>query len=475
MKDKQLHIAKSKSERQRTRFLLAVLLAIFVVGLSILFQLERGPSSSQENITVDLVDGLVASKSPKTISEIEGKSTYAQKAISLKELNDEIIELLEPLPTFFADVSSIKRTYNQIISSSTGEEPAILLIQLETKIEDIYSAREAMESSLMEDALRGIETGNAGLFQSSVVAMEKIQLKDENANMYVAFKPDHAQYFELYERTMAANSAKLHEEELAELDSMLVLNPPGFPFLERITELRKLVKQSEISSLTSGIEGAIVQGDFDQAELLLSTLAALDPSSDYVPEKALLIASLRITAMLEAAIAQAEEYYANYSYEQASASYRAALDISESNSIAQKGVLETSVILSTAEKLEQLIAQPDRLSDPSVRGFANSVMDEYLIYNLDSPMVTGAITQLITLLDAYAVKRQVTVLSDNKARIEVRSMGYIEPAFERVISLTPGSYQFIAKCNGHIDRAVDIIIPISNEIEPIEVRCGRKL
>jgi hypothetical protein len=129
-------------------------------------------------------------------------------------------------------------------------------------------------------------------------------------------------------------------------------------------------------------------------------------------------------------------------------------------------------LLQLSADLDILIATPARLADLTVAAYADTVLEAAKEFK-DEQLIALKVTDLQIQLATYQKPIDVVFISDNKARIEIRGVGYIEPTKSKIVSLRPGKYLVNAVCAGYKNNLMEVVIMQTSN--PIEVTCGAKL
>lgn len=127
------------------------------------------------------------------------------------------------------------------------------------------------------------------------------------------------------------------------------------------------------------------------------------------------------------------------------------------------------------DELKFLINQPMRLNDTNVREYAlNLISDNTMVFG-KSNEANKLKSDLLKLLEELKVPREIDLISDGRARIEIKKVGYIEPTSNKTILLYPGSYEFVAKCRSHKDNFKKVKIPIEEKKIVVRIGCGEQI
>ena len=127
------------------------------------------------------------------------------------------------------------------------------------------------------------------------------------------------------------------------------------------------------------------------------------------------------------------------------------------------------------DELKFLIKQPMRLNDTNVREYALNLIEENTMVFGKSNEAKKLKNELLKLLEKLKVPREINLISDGRARIEIKKVGYIEPTSNKMILLYPGSYEFVAKCKRHKDNFKKVKIPIDETKIVVRIGCGEQI
>ena len=144
------------------------------------------------------------------------------------------------------------------------------------------------------------------------------------------------------------------------------------------------------------------------------------------------------------------------------------IDISERN----KRALE---IIRHADILQKLVDSPLNLSDPKVLEFSKQQLASGKVFQGDSQTISKLSFKLNGLLDKANTPREVMILSDGLAKIEVQTVGFIKPTLEKRIKLKPGRYRMFASCRNRTDQIFELIVPLDDPVKPMRIRCGERI
>ena len=111
-----------------------------------------------------------------------------------------------------------------------------------------------------------------------------------------------------------------------------------------------------------------------------------------------------------------------------------------------------------AQNIAKAIANPDDLLSSRVRKSIDLLLKGAEPDLKFSPTLKKQADQLKNLLAQYRLKVPVTVVSDGKTYIEVKSVGKVGATTSKTIQLLPGKYIFVGKKPGHVSRQVKVFV-----------------
>lgn len=127
------------------------------------------------------------------------------------------------------------------------------------------------------------------------------------------------------------------------------------------------------------------------------------------------------------------------------------------------------------DELQFLLNQPMRLTDTNVREYALRLIENNTSVFAKSSEAKKLRNDLLKFLEELKVPREIKLISDRRARIEIKKIGYVEPTSNKIILLYPGLYEFVAKCRSHKDNLKKVQIPIDEKKIEVRISCGEQI
>jgi len=271
---------------------------------------------------------------------------------------------------------------------------------------------------------------------------------------------------------MSQNQYDQALDMIAELKS---LQPYNTKWPDQEEQLEQLIAEHSIASLTKRISGLISGERFDQASQLLKASQASGISRTQLDSfKTEINSGLRAQA-LSRSLANARAARSKDNWADAIRYYREALALDSANADLAKKLQLAEAVSSTTDQVAALIDKPLTLSDKSVGEYADKRLRAASELQLESTNLKNKVDTLTDLLRLARIKRSVQIVSDGKTRIEVQTVGFVEPTKGKEIQLYPGKYLLFAKCKNSKDNVVELIVPLEDQVPVSRVECGERI
>lgn len=345
------------------------------------------------------------------------------------------------------------------------------LENLQTRFDVVKSDIAKYESETTEKLDQFIVQGNDEAFRRLWLGSEGFIDADSSSKYPLFRRVSDSDYFEQHDSMLRYRREGNLEGELNAIIALEIIVNNNF-LADRVTELEIEIKRNAVSALELEIISSIEVKAFRKAGQLVGDLRNLDSSNSNLPNYESTI-NLGIREQEKARLlADGAELLKSEDFNQAAANFKSALELDPSEETALLALSQIEEIEALARDLSGLNADPSRLSDNNVALFAERVLDAAARYS--SISVISAESEILKQnLSRSQTSISVEIISDGKARIEVRGVGYIEPTLGKVITLKPGTYTFNAVCRGYRNNLK--IVEVSELQPPLEIKCGEKL
>lgn len=271
------------------------------------------------------------------------------------------------------------------------------------------------------------------------------------------------------EKDLDLDAARLAFEKALELDAAW---QPALDGLQRV-----LVAGNQLSfeqRMSEGLE-ALADGDFPTARAAFRTAQTLQPESRE-PRDGLMqvdqgIRLQKIATMEDDArrLENSEQWIA------AVEKYKAILQVDSDLVFAHEGLARANERAALHKKLEDFIADPDSLSQPSTMQTATKMLLDITRMPSVGPRLEDQKSQLSRLLKRAVTPLTVRLISDNATDVVIFRVGKLGSFESQEIDLRPGTYVAVGSRPGYRDVRLEFRVSPETELQPIVVRCEEQI
>jgi len=144
-------------------------------------------------------------------------------------------------------------------------------------------------------------------------------------------------------------------------------------------------------------------------------------------------------------------------------------------SFASDGLQRGRQMSALHQQLDELIAEPDRLSIPSVMQKATM-----LVVNITTRADVGSRLaaqrdELSRLLKRAATPLTVPLISDNVTQVSIYKIGRLGNFMRKEVNLRPGTYVVVGSRPGFRDVRLEFRVAPEIEMQPVVVQCEEQI
>ena len=184
----------------------------------------------------------------------------------------------------------------------------------------------------------------------------------------------------------------------------------------------------------------------------------------------------RITAeKINGLLKQAETAEQNEDWQEAVSAYEAALKLDDNLGNAREGKRRAALRNEIHNKIEQAIAQPERLFDRDVYNQTAAFRDKIRALSEPGPVLSGQLAKLNRLLVLANTPVAVRFSSDNLTRVTIFKVGELGYFTSKSLSLRPGNYVAVGRRDGYRDVRVEFFVDPDKAMEPVVVSSNEKI
>ncbi len=340
-----------------------------------------------------------------------------------------------------------------------------------TVLEPLYARIEPAFEKAYAEAVAAFEAGD---WSQALSAYE----------LAVAITPSHADANAGYQRTRNLETVLdlveqgVEYEEDLELDAALSsferaaeIDPLWQPAQDGIQRVARTRTEIEFDTrMSEGFE-AIANGDFLAARAAFRVAQKLIPESTEPADGLLQVdQGLRLqdinTLEREALALEADEHWVAVVQ-----TYEEILKVDNTLSFARDGLARGREMSALHAKLDSMIAEPDRLSVPSVMDEATKLVVSITIRPDVGPRLAEQRDELSRLLKRAATPLTVPIVSDNQTDVIIYRVGKLGNFMRMEVNLRPGTYIAVGSRPGFRDVRREFRVAPEIEMQPIIVQC----
>jgi len=271
------------------------------------------------------------------------------------------------------------------------------------------------------------------------------------------------------ERDLDLDAARLAFEKALALDAEW---QPAMDGLERV-----LIASNQFSfeqRMSEGLE-ALADGDFPSARAAFRTAQSLQPESREPGDGLLQVDQgirLQRIATLEDDARRLED---TEQWTAAVDKYNSILEVDSDLVFAHEGLARAKERAALHKKLEDFIADPDSLSEPSKMQTATKMLLDITRMPTVGPRLEDQKTQLSRLLKRAVTPLTVRLISDNATDVVIFRVGKLGSFASQEIDLRPGTYVAVGSRPGYRDVRLEFRVSPETELQPVVVRCEEQI
>jgi hypothetical protein len=151
--------------------------------------------------------------------------------------------------------------------------------------------------------------------------------------------------------------------------------------------------------------------------------------------------------------------------------YEELLKVDGTLSFAREGLLRAREMSALHARLDKLIAEPDRLSVPSVMQDATTLLVSITTRPDVGQRLAEQRDELSRLLKRAATPLTIALLSDNVTEVMIYRIGRLGNFMRKEVSLRPGTYVAVGSRPGFRDVRREFRVAPEVEMQPVVVQC----
>jgi hypothetical protein len=471
--EEKLEEARLRSARRRMWTIIALLVAICLCGL-VLYGLSALDFSAKKNPSV-------VTSQKEEFSEIEREKYRGEFKELLQRYENEMVPRLQAANVeqwkrdALSETDKLKK--QALLDFSNGDYLNALanLQSLKAKTADILQEaddifRENMQKAkayLAEDQYDGakLHLEKVLMVSSQSPEVSELQLKIEQLPTLLPF----------LDGAKAARAEKDRQKEHDFLQQVLKLAPERENIAARLKELEEHIKKQKFDAHISLGFMNIESNQAQKARHHYQEAKKVDPERSELPVLLDQVLTLEKSFRIQEAGKLAEKAVRQDNWQQAKNHYSKILEDVPENKTAIAGLKRAEQILELQARFSQYIFNPYRLTHTEVRKEAEKALVLAERVSGHSFSIKSQAEQLRELIVQTNRLVPVTIISDNKTFVSVRTVGKVGVVSQKVIELNPGRYTFEGAREGFKSKLVQALIPYDRDLFSVQVICDEPI
>ena len=238
------------------------------------------------------------------------------------------------------------------------------------------------------------------------------------------------------------------------------------------------VGQAKLQITNNGFQQAMNQGylalgqsNYSSAVAAFKRALGLEPDSSAATQALTQAQTELKQSRIDKLLVSATNYEQDEQWQNAANAYRAILALDKAVVVARVGDIRTQARADLDLAITIQLANPLRLSTPSVYKHAGQLLADARQIRDAGPRLLKQITQMEESLAFASTPRTVTLLSDKFTTVNLLKVGKLGAFAEKVIELKPGKYIAEGIRKGYRDVRINFTVDGGDAIAPVRVIC----
>ncbi|MEX2525836.1 MAG: hypothetical protein WD750_12820 [Gammaproteobacteria bacterium] len=355
------------------------------------------------------------------------------------------------------------------------DEAVDLYRQALAQFNELLDSMEQVYGEAMEKGSRALAEGDAERAAAQFETALLIKPEDEAALR----GQKRAGTLDEVNALIAEGDEALEEDRLeaarADYSRALEIDPHADKARQRLQETDGRIRDRDFRKAMSEGYSALDAGRLDAAQKAFTEAAKLKPGSgeagNVLNQTRERITTRRINEYLESARRAASDE----KWQTATEHYEQALSLDNSLAEAHSGLQRARIRFNLDQRLQQAIANPERLWDQGVREDARQLLREAGNIEPAGPKLSRQTADLERLLEKATTPIKVQLRSDNQTSVTVYKVGDMGKFEEKSITLMPGRYVAVGTRSGYRDVRVEFTLRPDEAPAPVVIEAGEKI
>lgn len=470
-----LEIARLAKARGRMKLAIAMLAigclsAVLIVGMT-LYNSSSGKDS--------LVEPALSKTKSRPVADFKMIRDQFQETLQKYEneieprLNLTTLELWNKKA--WLDQRELKNRMLLLLSSGEYGEAFEVLQQMKSRALEIAAEK---DKTYNDNVLKARSFLQNDRYEEAKLVIEKALIIDPQSTECLEIKEQITKLpriLSLLDEAEVARNENNPQKEYELLQQVALIAPHRQESLVRLKMLTEIIKQESFEDHISAAFNALEKKLSQEAETHLFAARKIDPERRELQLLTEQLKALKSRLRVENSVKEAELAIRRDDWQEARNFLAKAASYAPKNRSVAESLNRADSILSLIAALDHYLNTPYRLADIKVQRAAELALEKTEAFSTFSFTVKDKADQLRQVLLKMNRPVDVTIGSDNKTSIVVRSVGKVGLVTEKTIQLRPGNYIFEGVRPGFRSKLVQVFIPMDEVSFSVRIVCDEPI
>ncbi|NQX89457.1 MAG: hypothetical protein HRT77_12410 [Halioglobus sp.] len=324
---------------------------------------------------------------------------------------------------------------------------------------------------LVQQARNAIENGRTTAAQSALAVAAMLSPDSSDIATLQARAARLPTLLPLLEHAAAAEAAGDLSSAQQSLAQATALDPEHLRARRELARVALAVRERDFTAAMSEGYAALDEGRFDSARKSFRRAASLQEGSTEAASALQDVAAAETADRLGSLEQQGRAQERREQWQQAVATYARARKLDSSVLFASDGLQRSRPRAQLDRQLQQLLDEPQRLSDITVANSAQELLAQAARVRPKGPRLQEQVAQLATLLQQYNSPVTVSLRSDSQTEVTVYTVARLGRFAQRELTLRPGTYTAVGTRDGYRDVRHQFTLVHDSAPAPVTIIC----
>jgi hypothetical protein len=265
------------------------------------------------------------------------------------------------------------------------------------------------------------------------------------------------------------------QKEYDFLQQVLQITPERDEAGKRLELLGKLIKNKKLDTHIAAGYTALENRQAKEARNQYREAKKIDPKREELIQFLGQLQALEKSLRVQREVKLADQAVRRDDWLQARKSFVKAAKDAPDNKKVVEGLKHADQVLDLQARFAQYFSAPYRLANSDVRLEAEKTLMQATTVSGYSFGIKRQAAQLSELINKINRLIPVTIDSDNKTYVSIRSVGRVGAVSQKIIKLKPGNYTFEGTRDGFKAKLLRVLIPYDKDVFSVRVICDEPI